>query len=838
MKKNILTIYLLMVIVLFSFTSSAYALKLSNPYPSQNSEIYLNPYPNNKINISIDCAENTTNIKTVYAELYDSNGFIGSYALEQTSNTTCSTLSPPLNPGAHSVKFYCEDNATNITTQVNFTLYSIAIDIDTPTESNPETVYREGKLSVSFDFNKITDSQEIITNPDNFRVFLSGTEVSISQADYWINTTTGKWNIQTSVPDSFSFGSYDLKIEGTYQGHTVSDTENNAVAIKYPLSVDIVSPTYSSPQAFVDGGQFAIKAKILYKSEVIGTDKFGINDFSVLIGDNIYTPDSISRDETDTQYWNIKVSTPKYDPGSYDLTLSVTYDGNTVSSKQEDAIQFVLPFKGTLIDAGGKIIGARIIFEDTGKTIRTDNLGVYELSPGLVPGTYNLRIEFEDGKTIARFKGVEINKNTPDMNRYPYTIRYDRLSGTPANIEGVSVAKTVVLEFGLPFQNAEVTISYDDVESKIMNQMNIEVFACHNWNFAARRCAGQWEKIPSNVDTILNIISFNATELSAFIIGERKSLKMDVNLDVKEYTLGEPIQIKGKVTDTSSNPIEDAVIKFSIAKGNITTTTKTTFGGFYVGEISAPMEEGIFNITIEAVKEPYIGYKASLSLQAVKSKSLSFIGIPDTTDIYLDTPQDIKFTLLNSGQTALTDIRLYIVGISTNWYQLIPQAINELQPGESKEITLKINVPTQDCISGACKTYYSITIQAKSNEIEKESVLTATLKQKVVQQKETKPQEWFNFEALTGQLTGSEPVFYMGMSVIIIIIFTVLIIRKKKINVPKRRTPRQDILFSFQSLKPHIFSKPQVKQTLREETKKEEEEKKEESLDEIIEELE
>ncbi|RLJ06354.1 MAG: hypothetical protein DRP18_01005, partial [Candidatus Aenigmatarchaeota archaeon] len=88
MKKNILTIYLLMVIVLFSFTSSAYALKLSNPYPSQNSEIYLNPYPNNKINISIDCAENTTNIKTVYAELYDSNGFIGSYALEQTSNTT------------------------------------------------------------------------------------------------------------------------------------------------------------------------------------------------------------------------------------------------------------------------------------------------------------------------------------------------------------------------------------------------------------------------------------------------------------------------------------------------------------------------------------------------------------------------------------------------------------------------------------------------------------------------------------------------------------------------------------------------------------------------------
>lgn len=835
MKSIPLIMCLSIFVILFS-SNFVLALSLQDPYPPSNSEIYLNPYPNNKINLSVKCTDNTTNIIKVYADLYDKNGFIGSYDLFLLKNNTYFTSSPPLTHGSYTIVFHCEDNSTNTSISYNFTLYSLELHINFPVPEKQEIVYPEGSVFISFEFNKLADTSQTIINPERFRLFLGDTEIHLSQSNYWINTTTGEWNIQSTIPNSISFGKYDVRVEGSYKGHMVYDTKSNAVDIRYPLSVEILSPTYSTPRAFIDGGEFVILAKILYKSNPIDNDEFGVNDFSIIIGEDIYTPDRIRRDEENPEQWRITVSIPKHDPGTYDLVLSVTYEGNTVSSEEKEAIQFVLPFKGTLIDAGGNIVGARIIFENIGKTITTNNLGVYEFLPGVIPGSYDLRLEFEDGKTIARFMGVKINKDTPDMSQYPYTIRYDTVPGMSMNIEGMAVAKTIVLEFGLPFDLAEITISYDDVERKIRDEMNIEVFTCHNWNFAARKCSGSWEKIDSYVDPVLNIVSFNVTKLSAFVIGERKKLTAEVNLDVREYTLGEPIQIKGKVTDSSGEPVEDAVVKFVVDKGNITTTTRTTFGGFYLGEITAPTEEGIFNLTVQVSKEPYIGYSTSFSLQAVKSKSLTFLNLPESIDIYLDTPQDIKFTILNSGQTPLKNIRLYAVGISTNWHQLIPHAINELGPGESREVTLKINVPTQDCVSGECKTYYSITLQAKSEEIEKEAVITATLKQKVISPKQQPKEEWLNFESLTGRIIGNEPGFYAGLSILIVLAFIFLTIKKKKSVSPNKHIPRQGVLFSFQSLKSHIFQKRTIppKTQPRVVLKK----KEDEELDKIIEDLE
>jgi len=523
-------------------------------------------------------------------------------------------------------------------------------------------------------------------------------------------------NITSGVP-SIAPGSYNLKIIGKYGNHEKQLILPNFITVKSPISFNLISPV--TTQKISGEGKISISFSAKYKGEIINDISSSNIDVDILNSDGDRVTSLVCDDpifDASRGVYTTDVLIPELSYGEYYLKVGLTYNGDSITADRYVEIQFVIPFEGSIVDPKGHSIMTNI-------DVKNDNLGLIrtttdsngEFSTSLIPGTYDMTFDFPG--MSANLYGVNIS--SPVEN----PIKYDEFTPN-VDIPGLHTAKLVVFECALPFSKVVLNIPYDD--SKVIDEQKIEVYTCHNWNFGRRACAGEWERIPDpKIDMVRNIVTVNMTHLSAFAIGERKSLYFSVDFPKDSFYMGEMFNVKGKVVDESGNPVKDAEISYWFDSES-PETSKTDEGGFFTANLEAPKKEGGTVLHLRAEKEPFIPSEISQVLNVYKKSEIT-VTVPDTFAVEFNKPISLNATIKNTGQTNLSTVEISIDGLKSSWYVIYPSIIDSLSPGESKEVEIKFNVPKSDCANEQCKTFYFVNVNAKSGETTSSGTITLKL---------------------------------------------------------------------------------------------------------------
>jgi len=564
---------------------------------------------------------------------------------------------PPL-LGTYDV--FCSNGTLN-SSQVSFKLGKLTLII---TES-PDIVYLEENFVIHAKVIETTDSEQTITSDVDFSLSLDGESISIDTdqtyplGDEWIITTE-------ELSTSFTSSTYTLSVEGTYKGETASDSES--IEVKSPVEFEVVN---------------------IDKTDVRSDDNITVTLKAMEEGNPIDLKDEYLNFCVDSTCFNIvkiyrtgdysyvTISAPSLSPGSYELKIRFDYAG--FSSTQTRTIYYIVSISGQILNSDDEAVYVQLRFEsnETERTFITNSGGSY--SGDLPPGIYDLHLTFPNSKLILS----EIM-----INDFDDPVKFDNPS-TDVDIPGIGVGGIFVYEIALTYSNVYLEMKYDD--SKILDEDEITVYKCENWNFGRKVCNGDWDDINADINTVRNSVTFNTTELSAFVIGYKKDLYLEFDSDKNEYFLKEIIRITGITEDEDTKPISDVQITASIPDTGISASTKSDSSGVFSLEFQAPSSEGDYTILVRAEKSPFSDVEQSKSIKLLRSEQVTIL-MPDSIKVGQSENASMWISIFNSGQTDYSDLTLSLSGIPEGYYSL-PTEIPELKAGEEKKISIYFNIP-------------------------------------------------------------------------------------------------------------------------------------------------
>lgn len=729
---------------------------------------------NNKVDITCTCPPGTTQLQNpVIAKDYETLvDFIG----VDTTWTYTMDIDDRYDPviyGTYNITGKCMNaNYTVIGSfSGSFDVHYLSGYIASPHQSAPLEAYLTDSLSVEY---KLFKDGDIVTMDSlaqfggtlNFEVYLNNEGTtdkkiadtnSVSYLTY--DSVKQSWIIPSYKLDSVSGlsseNTYNLKLSLAYNELSSStillnNVQNNAVITSKSLVVSLVPGTLPSIIDLTDSTKKDIKLRVIYQGEP--AENLDITHFEVYLekedGEratlNMIDEDGFTFNEGDG-YYVIPVNILQEDPGNYDLKISVWYPGVGEVIIKAAEVRFVLGFNGQIVDANGNVVSARIVLKNNQTEIpfSTDSAGRYSVP--ITADTYDIAMQFPEVWRVE-VKGVDINSNVIDA------INYDYFAGN-SDIEGMTVAKLVVIEFGLSFDSAYLEIPYSD--ATIDNEKNIETYECTYWNFGKRKCIGEWVEVSSVVNIVRDLVSFETKRLSAFVIGERRGLWLDAMLDKKDFYANEKITLNGKVIDTKSNEVEGVEVHYVVEGTDITGKVTSKAGGLFSATLSAPDKEGTYSIIATTEKKPYVSYNMTYSFDVTRKKEVR-LQVPETVDVPLEESTTVKITIFNTGQTELTNIRLSIAGLKDTWYVLDNNILESIPAGERQTVDLNINIPLEDCRNNDCKKYYFVDVDFKSNQIVEKIAFTAKIKRNDTSADDASPpkEEESSFNVAMPNITG------------------------------------------------------------------------------------
>ncbi|MCD6367652.1 MAG: carboxypeptidase regulatory-like domain-containing protein [Candidatus Aenigmarchaeota archaeon] len=679
--------------------------------------------------------------------------------------------------GTYTFEARCVGNNTDASTKT-FNVYDYELHIQSPT--TPSNYVEGDYLTVTFTFKKKIGNNEYNVDDAKFDVLLSkgGQEIVLTTQRTPSKTSDGLeiTVLIPSLPTGTVYGPYDLVVEYSPKP-TVKDTVADVVNLEKAFSISFED---SSPIQMSDGG--SVEMPVLVTSPLLTSENLQDLMFKVTIDDYKQTIDSTdmqpcSVEGTNTYRCVLPVSIPDEDPGSYDLTVRGIFQ--SYSDEVSKKVEFTIPFKGVLAYASGQIVDATIQLQnlETGKWYKTTvNKATGQYSLDLLPGTYKLKL------TSPVIDSVEINGVKIDENSAMITSKNPIMIDSfvaKNKIPGIDCVKVVVLEFALDFDDAEIWMSYDDTDVK-GDESDLELYQCHQWNFGQRTCTGEWKSIPFDVNTVANLVHFNTTQLSAFILGNKKAMGLEVTMDRDEYYSGEPITFSGNVIDSDGNAVKNAKVSYTIEGTNLTGSTYTDQRGYFVAsDLIAPKDEGIYKMEITVEKNPYKTLKSDYTLKIKKKVDFSLI-VPDEVTVNIDESKQAKLTLVNTGQKNFTSISVSLRGIPTDWYSIVPMSVDNLGIGDEKTITLTFKVPSDAC-KEKCQIYHFVDVVAKaSNGIEKTKSFTLQINQ-TAPITTSSGFEGFSLPSLpTGKILSLPSNPYVGATLFVVILFLIVAILKTK----------------------------------------------------------
>ncbi len=773
-------------IFLISLGFPTSALKVSN-FNITPESVWLND--GNAINISFSCSENAN----VSANIIGSNYNVSIHNFIQKGQTysiTYHLTGIKESADKYTVTVFCE-NSSSIENKskdfyVNKFSASITDVVIPPTNPKSTTIYLLDPMTVKVKLDLIENGITTVSPSGvKFNITIDNKELNLIKT-FSPENAISPWKLKVKVPENFkSVNNKNLVVNAVYKNHSFSATSDKNLNVKPLLDVNILEPSILNPYKLIDTADINLSVKVDYKSKPVDSSKFlkfkaKLNNEEVTIRKINYKEGGVWR-----LYTNIPKQIPRKEP--YNLDIFVTYENTTKKSSLPLPIQFVIPFKGTIVDADNSPVYAEIKLrgEDIEEKLETDNSGKYSIA--IVPGIYDVELTFDD--VSAKFYDAILNYSE-DIYLYN-PIKYDFFEGTE-----IDAVKVIALEFASQFQKAHIIIPYVDSE---VDEDKIIVYQCRNWNFGKRYCNGDWKRIINyEVDKNKNLISFDVSSLSTFAVSEEKSLQLEINLDKESYFMGESATLHGRVFDNKNNSVGDSKISYSISDSNISGSTTTNNNGEFTISFNSPEQKGISDIVTEAGKM-YASAKKIISFNVYKKKELK-ISVPNYVDSELCNSSTIKIIVENTGQVSLSDIDIKIENIPFSWYTLNPSSIDKLGVGEQREIEVNISVSKEQCVD--CKNQYSVGIKvdgeanATKNFIINIKGLEPDIKES---EGEVETNNTINIGAgITGFVTATSSLITQNIIVILFLIILVIlykiIIRKREGHLDKHKVSSVNII--------------------------------------------
>ncbi len=380
------------------------------------------------------------------------------------------------------------------------------------------------------------------------------------------------------------------------------------------------------------------------------------------------------------------------------------------------------------------------------------------------PDIYDIEITFPQSKIYLY--GITIS-SFDDPIKYKYS-------------DGISVPgirNAGLFSYELAFSYVDIDIEMKYVEKNVLNEDNLKVFECSNWNSGKEICNTFWEEINSEIDTVRNKIKIESVSLSAFVVGEIKSLNVDFSLDKEKYYLDDKITITGIVKDEDRKTVSNASIELYIENTQMSSKITTDENGIFSIETPAPENEGNYYLTLKAKKSPYKEFSGEKSFEVIKSKSV-FIDFPDTIRIARGGNFTQEFSLTNNGQADLFDVKISLEGVPENYYNIISDKI-DLKSEEKKTLHIDLFIPIY-----AETGVSSATLKIEDGNVTEEKVFGLNIFEKSKENETT--------TAPTGLVTGFvfPEINYLDLiyiALFAVICFSIAIILKKiKIKRSKR----------------------------------------------------
>jgi len=639
--------------------------------------------------ISLNCYDNESKvINSVYAntsgpgiilprlDFTGTNPFIGNY-----------NQLPYLDRvGNYSVNIYCNNNESQSTSySTSFTISKLTGVI----KYIDSIGYIGDEIEIDF---RVKKDDAILSSGVSFNVTLND-QLKQLKASPAYDSYNNDWILKLDSPSTE--GTYNVKVYAYYDRANASNSSSISVMKRIDFGVVSLSKSWVN-----DNENITLSLKAKDMGNVIDVNKNNLNIQIASTSVNI-----ISIDRSGDLY-NVKITVPTLYAGTYSLTSTLSYEGSVYYDTK--SIDYIVEVKGKIVDNNNKGISTQIkFFSGNVEKLRvsTDSAGCY--SSSIPPGTYDVQIIFPQSTLYLDY--VSIN-NFDDTIKYFYS--------TEDLVSGIRSAGLFGYEVALDYDEARIEMNYN--EKNLIDETQLTIFRCSNWNSGRKACNDNWYEVYGDFDTIRNLAKLNLTGLSAFVVGERKAINVNFNLDSERYYTDSVAKIVGLVKDIDGNNVDNATVKIYVKNTDIKINTTSDNNGVFSIEFKAPKNEGNYTLVLSAEKTLYISFSSNKNFEVIKSRTVEIL-IPDTIKLKQGQSLTQEVSIVNSGQADLLNLNISLTGIPTNYFNMT-NFIGRLNENEENKIFIYFTIPED-----AEKKTYGATLEVSNSEIKQERVFGFTV---------------------------------------------------------------------------------------------------------------
>ncbi len=686
------------------------------------SKVYFLNEPEKDIMVKFQCNNESLTLENKY--VYFSNFKITSVVFDGYSYVArIKLLNIPMYYGLKPLKVICVySNNTQETNITYINIIRVKMEITKPTSFNPLTAYAGDyfeELTFKILYNDDVANAESLSN---IKVYVYNETSSFPLNDilppYY--NDDGSINLIGKIPLNFPTGIYSIKISGEYvtddsQQFILTADSLNSLIVKPPLRIEVLSP--KDKIEVKDSTDVIISFKF-YDHDVL-TDVLELKNIEVLLDNKHLDIINFSKSEN-TYYVKVRILKP-LDINSYKKDLFLVIKNYRYYSEKKFKVAdvyYVVRVTGSTLNKNGKIIPVELYFsgKDVDKLVKSDNTGKYEVY--LPHGTYDLIVKA--GEDIAKYHNVVITEDVGNLMR---------ISDLNPSSLSLNIVKAKNFELLIPYDSNSIRIYYQD--NYVYDEKRLAVFYCENWDFAFDRCKGELEDITK--DSSINIVS-NYVEIfnksGAFLIGEKKYVVINAQAEKENYFVGDRVVVSGVVRDLKGNGLDGLSVIYEVEGYDIKGDATTSKGAFEFS-FPAPLPHG--NSKISAVKvvvrinDSNIDYQPFTFFINVEKRAKINVDLDEVIKVEVAKKKIVPIIIENAGDLTLTDLEFRIEGISDKWYVISPAFVESLKPGESKEINLMVNIPSDYCKDipkERCKEYYFVNLKVTSEQTREDASFT------------------------------------------------------------------------------------------------------------------
>ena len=712
------------------------------------------------LGISAACSD-VLDITDVHAVITGSNGFIvpnQSMSLDSGEYKTTVESLYFASVNDFNANIYCYNNASEVTNKsTSFTVSNFTAVMT----NSPSNIFLGEQMEFNIDVEK---NGADISGGVTFEITRNGNPVSpVVTPPY--DPTKG-WVVYLNADTS---GSSNYKFVAKFDRTNASASATVSVSDSINFGIESVTQT-----DIIENDTIELDITALDKGNLIAVTTSNI-DFH--INGNLAIIDSITQSEN---IYKIEIITPEEDPGSYSLTATLDYQGETYTDST--TINYLVELDGSFLNLDGNAVDGTIKFIRNGNqklSLSTSTSGDYK--GNIVPDDYDIELEF--GQALITVLEADVTKfNDP--------IKYYHIGKD--NIDGMRVAAVHVIEVDLDYDKIEMVLGYD--ESAVSDEGDLKVYKCSNWNGGERTCNTNWKEIGAFIDTIRNEVDLEQDELSAFAIGTIKSLDLSFILGNQDYAIDSLIKLNGLTIDESRVPVGEVDVTLNILDAGISESVTSDENGVFSIEFVSPSTEGEYTVKLSAEKSPFKMFETESTLNVVKSTKMSIV-FPDTVRINQGESKNQILRIINNGQSDLENINVNLEGIPDSYWNA-PSSIS-VSSGEEVSIPIELDVPEDAEVDTK-----SITLTVKNDIVTRQKIFGFTVEQIIVED-ESEVSGGISFTGLFTGIGNAIPSTVVYLGVFAATAFSAAVVMKKR-KINESRGTNSDLSRTLMDIKSNM----------------------------------